>query len=115
MTLLIQLARYGAVLLVSGFAAVIAWKIAVGDISLDGLLDSSGPRGSRVYSPARLQLLIATVVVSAQYLSAVARNPHRDSLPALPDAMIAVLASSNAIYLGGKALSIYVPLMKKWK
>ena len=115
MVLLVRLATYGAIFLIGGFAAVVAWKILSGGISLDGLLDGSGPGGARAFSAGRLQLLIVTVVSAAQYLSAVWHNPHRDSLPPVPQGLLAVQAASSLFYLGGKTLDQYIPLLRKLK
>jgi len=113
----------GGVLL-CGLFAVVLYKIVIGTISLEGLLDTKetgklprkapagepgqeraeGPR--QTLSPARLQLLIFTVVVAADYLHAIIVNPR--SLPALPQGVVAALGGSQAIYLGGKALSTYI-------
>src|SRR5438477_5339909 len=114
MTLLSQLAGYAALGLIAGFTLVVAWKIVSGGISLDGLLDSFDDRGKRRSSPGRLQLLLFTGVVAAQYVPAVLKNPGGHSLPAVPQAVLAALAGSQAVYLGGKALSTYLPLIKKW-
>jgi hypothetical protein len=41
-------------------------------------------------------------------------NPKGDSLPDLPPSVLAVLAGSQAVFLGGKAFSTFVePLLKK--
>ena len=128
----------GGVLL-CGFFAVVLYKIVTGTISLEGLLDTKepgkvprkapagGPAAEGVegvapgppvrrqtLSPARLQLLIFTVVVAAQYLHAIIVNTQRDSLPGLPQGVVAALGGSQALYLGGKALSAYIqPLHRK--
>lgn len=113
MLLPVRIISYGAITLICGFAAVIAWKIASGEISLDGLLDTAGSHGTRVFSAARLQLLMATVIVAAEYLSAVWHNPHRDALPPIPLGFLALHGLSSSVYLLGKALDQYVPLARK--
>jgi hypothetical protein len=113
MVLLIRLAFDGAVLLMAGFAAVVVLQIVMGRISLDGLLYTKDDDGQRTFSPARLQLLIFTVVVAAQYVHAVLANPRLGSLPSLPQSVVATLGGSQAAYLGGKAFTAYIqPLLK---
>jgi hypothetical protein len=114
MNLLTRLAVIEGGVLLAGFFGIVLYKIVVGDISLAGLLDAKLPDGRRSFSPGRLQLLIFTVVVAGYYLHAVVANPHRDSLPDLPPSVVAALGGSQAVYLGGKALSAFLqPLLKK--
>lgn len=114
MHLLPKLAVLAGVVLVGGFFVVVLFQIASGKISLAGLLDTKEPDGSRSFSPARLQLLLFTIVVAARYLHAVAVNPDQSSLPALPQSVIAALGGSHAVYLGGKAMTTFLqPLLKK--
>ena len=115
MALLRQFAAYGSLALIAGFLVIAAWKLLTGAISLDGLLDSFDDRRRRQSSPGRLQLLLFTLFVAVQYLAAVWKNPGASSLPAVPQAMLAALAGSQAVYLSGKALSTYLPLLKKLK
>jgi hypothetical protein len=113
MALLARLAFYGGNLLMVGFAAVVVLQIATGRISLDGLLYTKDADGGRSFSPARLQLLLFTVVIAAQYLHAVLADPRQDSLPTLPQGAVAVLGGSQAAYLGGKAFTAFIqPLLR---
>ncbi len=106
------LARYTALLLISGFALVVAWKLISGGIVTDGLLRTS-EGGKRQSSPGRQQLLLFTIIAALQYLGTVWKNPSAESLPAPPQGMLAVLAGSQAVYLGGKAISTWLPLARK--
>jgi len=113
MVLLVRLAFDGGSLLMAGFAAVVVLQIVMGRISLDGLLCTKDADGRWTFSPARLQLLIFTVVVAAQYLHAVLANPGLDSLPSLPQSVVATLGGSQAAYLGGKAFTAFIqPLLR---
>src|SRR5580704_17557869 len=91
----------GALLL--GFFGVCLYKMAIGEISLAGLLYTKEPSvladgavggapgekaNDATFSPARLQLLIFTVVVAANYLHGVIVNPHQDELPGLPQGVV---------------------------
>lgn len=113
MLLLTRLTLLAVTVLTLGFAAVILLQIAMGRISLEGLLDSKDDSGRTSFSAARLQLLIFTVVVAARYLHAVLVNPSQGSLPSLPPSVIAALGGSHAVYLGGKAFTSFIqPLLK---
>jgi hypothetical protein len=133
MNLLARLAAIEGCLVLLAFFGLVLFKIVIGEISLAGLLRTktqprpppgggeSEPhepefRDPKTFSPARLQLLIFTVVVAAQYLQAVIANPQRDALPGLPAGLVAALGGSQAVYLGGKALSTFIqPLLERDK
>ena len=113
MALLARLAFYGGILLMAGFAAIVLLQIMIGRISLAGLLETKDADGGRSFSPGRLQLLIFTVVVAAQYLHTVLAHRRLDSLPTLPQGVVALLGGSQAAYLGGKAFTTFIqPLFK---
>jgi hypothetical protein len=114
MATLVRIGVFAGGFILLGFAAVVVLHLVTGRIPLAGLLDSKAPDGRPSFSPARLQMLIFTVVVAAQYLHAVIVNPTQDSLPALPQGVVAALGGSHAVYLGGKAFTTYIqPLLKK--
>jgi hypothetical protein len=116
MHLLVRMVVIAGGVLWAGFLGVILFNIANGKISLAGLLDTKGPAGPPTFSPARLQMLIATIVVAGQYLHAIVVNPLQNSLPTLPPAAVAVLGGSHAVYLGGKAIDAFIqPLLKNVK
>ncbi|HYX25170.1 MAG TPA: hypothetical protein VFC23_13535 [Thermoanaerobaculia bacterium] len=116
MALLAKLTLLAGSALILGFAAVVLWQMVTGRIRLDGLLDTKDASGRRSFSPARLQLLLFTVVVAAQYLHAVYVNPYQDSLPSLPPGVIAALGGSQAVYLGGKAFTTFIqPFFKNFE
>ena len=108
MALLTKLTLLAGNALILGFAAVVLLQMVMGRIRLDGLLETKDAGGRRSFSPARLQLLIFTVVVAGQYLHAVYVNPSQDSLPPLPPGVIAALGGSQAVYLGGKAFTAFI-------
>jgi hypothetical protein len=108
MASLARLAFYGGSLLMAGFAAVVMLQIVMGRISLDGLLKTKDVDGRQSFSPARLQLLILTVVVAAEYLHTVLAHPRLDALPSLPQSVVAMLGGSQVAYLGGKAFTAFI-------
>jgi hypothetical protein len=113
MDLLFRLAVIECGVLLLSFFGMVLWKIAVGEISLAGLLTTKEPGGGSTFSPARLQLLIFTVVVAGTYLHAALATPRPQALPTLPNSVIAVLGGSHAVYLGGKTLSTFIqPLLR---
>jgi hypothetical protein len=96
-----------------GLVAVVVLQIVMGRISIAGLLASKDADGRTSFSPARLQLLIFTVVIAARYLYTVFTSPGQASLPSLPRSVIAALGGSQVVYLGGKVFSRFIqPLLK---
>lgn len=92
---------------------VVFWKLASGSIALDQLFEgdirNSDPTNAEGYttrvSAGRVQTFWVTVLVAAYYLWQVIQNPTE--LPRLPNEMIAALAGSQALYLGGKAQAMF--------
>lgn len=96
-----------------GLVAIVVLQIASGRIEVAGLLATKDTSGRPSLSPARLQLLIFTVVVAAQYLYKVFAHLGQDTLPPLPPGVVAALGGSQAVYLAGKAFAAYIqPLLK---
>jgi len=113
MALLSRLALLAGGAWILALAAVVLWQIAIGKIPLAGLLDAKDTQGDPSFSPARLQLLIFTVVVAAQYFYKVLAHLGQGSLPSLPAGVVAALGGSQAVYLGGKAFTSFIrPLLK---
>lgn len=106
MRLLSTLAYWEGAILLAGFAGVILSKLATGRISLSCLLegdvrDEESPSGfSTRASAGRTQALLVTLFVAGYYLLQVFHNPRE--MPQVPGSMVAALAGSHAIYLGGK-------------
>ena len=107
----VTLAKWEGIILIGGFVCVVVWKLATGEISLDYLLygDAKANRGAdeqTFFSSGRAQMLLATVTIAGYYLLQVIQDPTR--FPAVPNELIAALGTSHAIYLGGKAQSLYL-------
>ena len=108
MNSLVKLAGVVAAILFGGFFCVVLWKMLTGEIRLSYLLDGdvqddSSPDGSGLSSSpsvGRTQTLVVTLFVAGWYLLQVIHNPKE--FPRLPNAMVGVLAGSQALYLGGK-------------
>lgn len=107
MPVLPTLASWGGLILLAGFFGIVFWKLATGGIVLDELLegdirDPDSTDGSSSYvSAARVQSLLITLFAALFYLVQVIQNPT--AFPALPNGLIAAVAGSHALYLGGKA------------
>jgi len=107
----VTLAKWGGIILLGGFISVVLWKATIGEISLDYLLygDAKTYRGAGTttfFSPGRAQMLLLTVMVAGYYLLRVIQDPTH--LPDVPDELIVALGASHAVYLGGKAQSLYL-------
>ena len=96
------LAEWAGFLLFGGFFGVVFWKLATGSIPLDQLLETGGPSSSS--SASRAQSLGVTLFIAAYYLIHVIQNPNQ--IPELPGTFVAILAGSQSLYLGAKALDL---------
>jgi hypothetical protein len=110
------LAYWEGFILLGGFFGLVFWKLLNGGISLHGLLqgqvrDKSQPSGfSKQFSPGRAQALMVTLLFAMNYLIQVINNPTE--FPPVPNAMLAVLGGSHALYLGGKAKNLLLGNLK---
>lgn len=104
---LAQTVRWILLILPVGFFAVVFWNVLTERISSESLLEGDRREGAHVVthtSLGRSQLLLFTLFFAARYLLQVARNPHQ--FPSVPQEHLAVLATSQAVYLGGKAYAL---------
>ena len=88
----------------AALAAIVAFQMLTGRINTSGLL--SDPRDGS-FSPARLQMLVASLAVAAAYLGRLGDWHDFSSLPDIPPEQLALLGGSHAIYLGGKGASLF--------
>jgi hypothetical protein len=107
----VTLAKWEGIILLGGFIAVVMWKLATGEIPLDDLLYGDarmhqGTGRATFFSPGRAQMLMVTVTVAGYYLLQVIQDPTH--FPAVPNELLAALGASHAVYLGGKAQSLYL-------
>ena len=83
--------------------ATVLFKLLSGGIRTRGLLTD---KETGEFSPARLQLLGATVVGAALYA---AQLPAASGgLPPVPDVLLVVVGGSNLTYLGAKIYSRFI-------
>ncbi len=106
--LLFRISLGAAFVLLGAFAAMIAVRMCRGEILLDGLLDRKDTTGQRSFSPARLQLLIVTLAVAADYVYQIWISPQRTSLPSLSNEVVAALGGSQILYLGAKTYALLI-------
>lgn len=83
-----------------GFALLVIYQACIGRIALKGLI--SGPDGA--VSPARLQLLLSTVLVLGSYLFKVASTKPGTAIPDINPALLTLMGGSHAAHLVGKAM-----------
>jgi hypothetical protein len=112
MPYLLSAARLEMVILLGGLMIVVVSKVFAGGIGLSGLLTVSkrpgqSPNEPAEFSPARAQMLMATLLAAMYYLLHVINNPSADSLPDAPSTLVGVLGGSHAIYLAGKVQSAW--------
>jgi hypothetical protein len=85
--------------------AAIGWHLMTGHIELTGMLYERDSTGKLVYSPARLQLLVASMLGALQFLWQFTDNPAR--LPAANPLILLGLGTSQVSYLVSKAWAAY--------
>jgi hypothetical protein len=83
----------------------ILYQILTRRISIAGLLYERAPDGRLVYSPARVQLLLATLAGVATYISRF--QPGTRELPAVDPVTVAGMGGSQTFYLLSKAIAAY--------
>jgi len=95
-----------------GFFAIVFWKLLTGSISLSQLLegDVRDPKSDTGYSsnvsPGRIQTLLITLFAAGYCLTQTLRDPTH--LPEISNGLLAAVATSHVVYLGGKAKSLWL-------
>jgi hypothetical protein len=105
--------RWEMVILLGGLIAVVVSKLFTGGVMLSGLLKVKGGNDEGAFSPARLQMLMSTMLAAMYYLLQVINNRGSKSLPDIPATLVGILGGSHAIYLGGKVQSLQDALFGK--
>jgi hypothetical protein len=91
--------RYELFAFLIAVAMVVAWKLLTGGINTRDLFNT-GAGGQ--FSPARVQILLATLAGAGWYLGLVMTNPHTSQMPDVPDSLLLLLGGSHVTYLGAK-------------
>jgi len=110
---LVTAVRWEMIVLIGGLIVVVVSKLFTGGVTLSGLLTVKGGGDRDTFSPARLQMLMSTVLAAMYYLLQVINNPSASSLPNVPTPLLGILGGSHAIYLGGKVQSLQDHLFSK--
>jgi hypothetical protein len=97
---LIDLIRWEGQLFLVALGIVVLAGVVTGIIRARGLLDGITSDGRRFASTGRTQLLIATVVVGATYVSRCLSHPGE--LPGISKPMLLLFGGSHIVYLGSK-------------
>ena len=92
--------RYELLILLLVLIAIIAYKLLVRQINTDRLLLDKTT--GRTFSPARLQMLVVTVMIAIYYMFLVMKTEDTGRFPDMPNEFLIALGGSHAIYLGGK-------------
>ena len=110
---LVTAVRWEMIILLGGLMVVVVYKLFTGGVTLSSLLMVKGGADDNTFSPARLQMLMSTVLAGMYYLLQVINNPPSNSLPDVPIPLVGILGGSHAIYLGGKVQSLQDQLFGK--
>jgi hypothetical protein len=105
-SILASIAKWESFLIVGSLIAIIAVDLLTGKIDMHFLFYGLRGDGSRYFSPGRVQLLVATISVACQYLIN-ASQAQFGSMPGLPAGALELLGASNALYLGGNAITAF--------
>ncbi len=95
------ISRWEGVALMIGFCLAVAWQLLIRRIRLNGLLLGDDRDGETYFSAGRVQYLAVTLFVAGQFVLRAIRDPAQ--LPTLPNAAVALLGGSAAVYLAEKA------------
>jgi hypothetical protein len=110
---LVTAVRWEIIILLGGLMVVVVCKLFTGSVTLSGLLTVKGGDDDNTFSPARLQMLMSTMLAGMYYLLQVINSPPSNSLPDVPTPLVGILGGSHAIYLGGKVQSLQDQLFGK--
>ena len=87
--------------------AIIAVRMLTGDINVRGLLRTKSPTGDDSLSPARVQLLVFTIVTAGTYLGWAIEAHGTGQMPKVPETWLAMFGGSHVFYLGSKAYAFF--------
>jgi len=93
---ILTILRWEALGLLFALFGVLAIQVLTGQVSTSGLFMRK--EGNRSFSPERVQLLLATLAASFQFLSQVAKDPSQ--LPQIPASWLLLFGGSHSLYLG---------------
>lgn len=103
MTALLTVQRYAMFFLLTLLVVIVGYRLLTGQINTKGLLQDKQDKSGGKFSPGRLQMLIATLVVAIYFVTQVLET---QKLPELPREFLLALAGSHLLYLGGKTYTV---------
>jgi hypothetical protein len=92
-----------AVVFVAALVLLVSYRLITGEINSIALLSD---KGTREFSPARLQLLVATVLAAGYWFLKVLSSAAGNQLPDVPQDLVLLLGGSHTLYLGSKSLPL---------
>lgn len=107
METLFTVQRYTMFFLLIILAVIVGYRLLNGTIITRGLLKDKQDQDGGKFSPGRLQMLMATLLVAIYFVTQVLQT---EKLPELPQEFLLALGGSHLLYLGGK---IYGQLVQK--
>ncbi len=84
---------------------ILAYRMLTRQINLGGLFSRKGSSNSSAVSPERIQLLLATLAMSANYVTSVVHTTSGRMPDVKPD-WLYLMGGSSGIYVVGKALTM---------
>lgn len=101
MTYLLDAAEFELKAFLGVVIVLVGYRILTGGVNTKGLLSD---KETGTFSPARLQLLLFTLIAAGAYLSSLmeAAAAGRYAFPEAPQELLLVLGGSQAFYLGVK-------------
>jgi hypothetical protein len=92
-----------AAVFVAALVLLVSYRLVTGEINTIGLLSD---KWTREFSPARLQLLVATVLAAGYWFLKVLNPAAGNQLPDVPQDLLLLLGGSHTLYLGSKSLPL---------
>jgi hypothetical protein len=89
---------------------IVGYQLLNGQITTKGVLSD---KTTREFSPARLQLLLASLFGAVYYLLQALDATSLGSLPDIPEEVLLALGGSNVLYLGAKSLPLFGALRRE--
>lgn len=105
MDTLFTVQRYAMFSLLTILAVIVGYRLLTGRIITKGLLLDKQDKSGGKFSPGRLQLLMATILVAIYFVTQVLQTKK---LPELPREFLLALGGSHLLYLGGKTYGLLV-------
>jgi len=93
--------RYGMFSVLAALAVMVAYRLLTGQIKTKGLLRDKV--SGRPITVARLQMLIATLILALYYLAMVI---EKQELPVMQQRYLLALGVSHLLYLSGKTYGV---------